>query len=193
MAFGSSSGRSRYASFCHFHGHRIMRGTGGLSSADRRRASFLDCGGKRSATPLWFSAERSAVTAQAPSPLRSAGALHTAWWGERPREPEGFPMTPWPRLVRSLAPPKQLPPARREPRPTKAVASGSSGAWPHQGSRLAWTLAPPAKRLRQGGGGQKETPPTLHSSTLTMKTRQIPSPNPAKTPKTGFWPLFPGF
>jgi len=40
---------------------------------------YLDCGGKRSATPLWIS-ERS----QAPSPLRSAGALQI-------RNPNAFP------------------------------------------------------------------------------------------------------
>ena len=35
----------------------------------------MDCGGKRSATPLWFSAERSAVAAKAVSPLCSATTL----------------------------------------------------------------------------------------------------------------------
>ncbi len=36
--------------------------------------SFLECGSKRSATPLWMCRARS--ESKAPSPLRSAGALH---------------------------------------------------------------------------------------------------------------------
>lgn len=39
------------------------------------RTRSLDCGGKRSATPLWFAAERCVAPAKAPSPLRSAGTL----------------------------------------------------------------------------------------------------------------------
>ena len=36
---------------------------------------FLECGGKRSATPLCLAAERSEAPAKAPSPLRPSGAL----------------------------------------------------------------------------------------------------------------------
>jgi hypothetical protein len=38
--------------------------------------SLMECGGKRSATPLWRM--RPGLGAKAPSPLRSAGALHSA-------------------------------------------------------------------------------------------------------------------
>lgn len=49
----------------------------------------LECGGKRSAIPLWLAAVRLTVQAKAPSPLRSAGALRngfvTTLWQETSR------------------------------------------------------------------------------------------------------------
>jgi hypothetical protein len=42
-------------------------------------SSFLECGGKRSATPLWMDDQGEALKqAKAPSPLRSAGALQNS-------------------------------------------------------------------------------------------------------------------
>ena len=58
-------------------GLRNCRPFGPLVSACATEAKNLVCGRKRSATPLWLAAERRAVPAKAPSPLRSAGALQT--------------------------------------------------------------------------------------------------------------------
>jgi hypothetical protein len=38
-------------------------------------AQILECGGKRSVTPLWIGVEKALGKSKAPSPLRSAGAL----------------------------------------------------------------------------------------------------------------------
>jgi hypothetical protein len=40
-------------------------------------ANFLECGGKRSATPLWMPMARCSGVSKAPSSLRSAGALQS--------------------------------------------------------------------------------------------------------------------
>src|ERR1035437_266195 len=41
-----------------------------------RQPQNLECGGKRSATPLWLPSTIRVRQVKAPSPLRSAGALH---------------------------------------------------------------------------------------------------------------------
>ncbi|MFN2514319.1 MAG: hypothetical protein ABR568_23260, partial [Pyrinomonadaceae bacterium] len=40
-----------------------------------QRNPIMECGGKRSATPLWILARGDNARSKAPSPLRSAGAL----------------------------------------------------------------------------------------------------------------------
>ena len=103
----------------------------GLARSDRRsqpqRRRTQEWWGERTREP-----ERGCVEDQ-PQRLRSkpnagvsgqraaAGAAHTAalLQRHRTREPEGFPMTPWPRLVGSLAPPRK--PARGYARLTGAT------------------------------------------------------------------------
>ena len=89
----------------------------------------VKCGGKRSATPLWLAAERSAVPAKAPSPLRSAGALQKrAHPAARPPPGDSAP----------------TPGGKRESRRAPVVGGTSVLASPGRAlERLARTLAPP--------------------------------------------------
>ena len=90
-----------------------------------------------------------------PRLLRSV-ASPVGWWGERPREPVGFPMPPGLPARQEPHPTKPVaPPARQEPRPTKAVAP-----------RLVGSLAPPRQpvpRLPPGGNPPPAPAPVSHS------------------------------